>query len=392
MTTVSQRKRRPRRLTRILRGSTGAIDLTSIMVGVLVIGIIGGVIGASVTTVIPWAQDSAAKSALLSVKTAESVYFVSHHSFGSLAELQAPTAFAADVGGGPGRPGASVAATVAGAPLLPKTESILISAGPGGWIASSESRTGTFFYLSSGSQSGPTTVLPVIAGLPAPGAVAPPASGPRVMQSNGLVTIFSAPTGVQGLKISVTVPSEITGPGKASLGSQRAFAASYGDTASDWVASEGRASGSETTFDFVLSKTAAAGNPVWGFTPILPGNAGAESGTYPVTTRITASVPLTGQTTTSVQTPMTFWAPTPGAISATGAATTIALIWSASPVATAGTRYEIYRGTKLVATVNGLTFTDSGLARGKTYTYKLRAILPGGTFSPWTEPVDARTV
>lgn len=53
----------------------GAIDLASIMVGVLVIGLIGGVIAATVFAVIPWAQDAAAKHQLESIHTAENAYF-----------------------------------------------------------------------------------------------------------------------------------------------------------------------------------------------------------------------------------------------------------------------------------------------------------------------------
>jgi len=59
----------------VLKTEGGAIDLASIMVGVLVIGIIGGVIAATVFAVIPWSQDNAAKQALDSVKTAESVQY-----------------------------------------------------------------------------------------------------------------------------------------------------------------------------------------------------------------------------------------------------------------------------------------------------------------------------
>jgi len=52
----------------------GAIDLASIMVGIIVIGLIGGVIAATVFAVIPWAQDNAAKQQLDSVASAESAY------------------------------------------------------------------------------------------------------------------------------------------------------------------------------------------------------------------------------------------------------------------------------------------------------------------------------
>jgi type II secretory pathway pseudopilin PulG len=81
-----------RGLKEALRSPAGAIDLASIMVGVLVIGIIGGVIAVAVFAVIPWAQDEAAKGALESVKTAESVAFAANSSdgkaeFSTLAQL-----------------------------------------------------------------------------------------------------------------------------------------------------------------------------------------------------------------------------------------------------------------------------------------------------------------
>jgi hypothetical protein len=57
-----------------LKSSRAAIDLASIMVGIIVIGLIGGVIAATVFAVIPWAQDNAAKQQLDSVASAESAY------------------------------------------------------------------------------------------------------------------------------------------------------------------------------------------------------------------------------------------------------------------------------------------------------------------------------
>jgi len=59
----------------INRSTRAAIDLASIMVGILVIGIIGGIIAAMVFSVIPWAQDNAAKSSLDAAITAEQVTF-----------------------------------------------------------------------------------------------------------------------------------------------------------------------------------------------------------------------------------------------------------------------------------------------------------------------------
>lgn len=59
----------------VFKNEEGAIDLASIMVGIIVIGLIGGVIAATVFTVIPWSQDNAAKQQLDSVVSAESAYF-----------------------------------------------------------------------------------------------------------------------------------------------------------------------------------------------------------------------------------------------------------------------------------------------------------------------------
>lgn len=58
----------------VFRNEDGAIDLTSIMVGIIVIGLIGGVISATVFAVIPWTQDNAAKQQLDSVVGAQAAY------------------------------------------------------------------------------------------------------------------------------------------------------------------------------------------------------------------------------------------------------------------------------------------------------------------------------
>jgi surface protein len=62
-------------ITEVFKKEDGAIDLASIMVGVIVIGLIGGVIAATVFAVIPWAQDNAAKQQLDSIVQAENAYF-----------------------------------------------------------------------------------------------------------------------------------------------------------------------------------------------------------------------------------------------------------------------------------------------------------------------------
>jgi len=62
------------RLHSALKSSRAAIDLASIMVGIIIIGLIGGVIAATVFAVIPWSQDKAAKQQLDNVSSAESAY------------------------------------------------------------------------------------------------------------------------------------------------------------------------------------------------------------------------------------------------------------------------------------------------------------------------------
>lgn len=62
------------KIRNVLVNSKAAIDLASIMVGIIVIGLIGGVIAATIFAVIPWAQDNATKISLDSVVQAESAY------------------------------------------------------------------------------------------------------------------------------------------------------------------------------------------------------------------------------------------------------------------------------------------------------------------------------
>ena len=83
------------------KNEAGAIDLASIMVGIIVIGLIGGVIAATVFAVIPWAQDNAAKQQLDSVAAAQSAYIglaadTAAIQFGSAAQLKTAGLFDAD--------------------------------------------------------------------------------------------------------------------------------------------------------------------------------------------------------------------------------------------------------------------------------------------------------
>lgn len=58
----------------VFRNEHGALDLASIMVGVVVLGLIGGVVSATVFAVIPWSQDNAAKQQLDSIVSAQQAY------------------------------------------------------------------------------------------------------------------------------------------------------------------------------------------------------------------------------------------------------------------------------------------------------------------------------
>lgn len=98
----SQAQKRSR-IASALRSTRGAIDLASIMVGVLVLGIIGGVITTSVFAVIPWAQNEATKQTLGAINLAESTAQVKEipHSFYNLADLVAKNYLPAPGGAAP---------------------------------------------------------------------------------------------------------------------------------------------------------------------------------------------------------------------------------------------------------------------------------------------------
>lgn len=93
MFTLKARGRKASSLKEALRNEKAAIDLASIMVGVIVIGLIGGVISATVFAVIPWSQDNAAKQQLSSVASAQSA-FIGLSSSGDLPEHLPKNSFA----------------------------------------------------------------------------------------------------------------------------------------------------------------------------------------------------------------------------------------------------------------------------------------------------------
>lgn len=129
----------------VLKTEGGAIDLASIMVGVLVIGIIGGVIAATVFAVIPWSQDEAASQALDSVKTAESVQL----------------GFSSGAGTGVYANDTDLTGTsnAAGKSLLQASPNVkvIISTDGTHFIAESKSQTGKKFYITDDGQKASNT-------------------------------------------------------------------------------------------------------------------------------------------------------------------------------------------------------------------------------------------
>ncbi|MFI7534193.1 fibronectin type III domain-containing protein [Streptosporangium sp. NPDC049376] len=83
---------------------------------------------------------------------------------------------------------------------------------------------------------------------------------------------------------------------------------------------------------------------------------------------------------------------TPGNLRVTGtSSSTVSLAWDASTDNVGVTGYEVYRGTTLVTTATGTTYTDSNLSPSSTYTYTVRARDAAGNRSPESSPVSATT-
>lgn len=135
--------------TRSLRSTfaseNGAIDLASIMVGVIVIGLIGGVIAATVFTVIPWAQDNAAKQQLAEVHTAENVFSGFSASPDASASLVGASTLRAAASGG----NYADAATLGSKDLFTAPGSVSIAVGTDAtcYVAAATSASGHQFFI-----------------------------------------------------------------------------------------------------------------------------------------------------------------------------------------------------------------------------------------------------
>ena len=71
--------------------------------------------------------------------------------------------------------------------------------------------------------------------------------------------------------------------------------------------------------------------------------------------------------------------------------TTVGLAWNAATDNVGVTGYQLFRGTTLVTTAAGLTFTDTGLTPSTTYGYTVRAVDAAGNQSAASTPVSATT-
>lgn len=79
----------------------------------------------------------------------------------------------------------------------------------------------------------------------------------------------------------------------------------------------------------------------------------------------------------------------PGSLGLNGTITltSVPLTWGSSSDNVGVTGYKVYRGSTLVSTQTGLTFTDTGLSMGTTYTYTVYAYDARGNTSPGTSYV-----
>jgi endoglucanase len=83
---------------------------------------------------------------------------------------------------------------------------------------------------------------------------------------------------------------------------------------------------------------------------------------------------------------------TPTGLTVTGTtATTVSLSWTASTDNVGVTGYQVFRGSTLVGSPTGTTFTDSGLTPSTAYSYSVLAFDAAANFSPKSTAVSATT-
>lgn len=189
-------KKRLTKLRDSFKNEDGAIDLASIMVGVIVVGLIGGVIAATVFAVIPWAQDNAAKQQLDSVVSAENAYM----GLSSASPSPLPAGYTANsYADSPGLAAANLLTTGS------KYCAVSIDGGKG-FQAFAYSSSGKIWSVSNSNtkptESNPTLLPPACAGI-APTLPPPPpptrpddvtATGITIVKNNGYPTYWTDKT------------------------------------------------------------------------------------------------------------------------------------------------------------------------------------------------------
>jgi surface protein len=131
----------------------GAIDLASIMVGVIVLGIIGGVVAATVFSVIPWSQDNAAKAELGAVRDAQTIARVQEGAYLTIPQLveRGYLPAGATASGGSAVATASFGAATAVEPIVIDGLTGTVDSDGACYLAASASDTGNVFFTTSES-------------------------------------------------------------------------------------------------------------------------------------------------------------------------------------------------------------------------------------------------
>ncbi len=97
-----------------------------------------------------------------------------------------------------------------------------------------------------------------------------------------------------------------------------------------------------------------------------------------------------GSATTALVVPDTVVPTKPGAFKAVAGLKKVTLSWTASTDNVGVAGYEVWRGTTRLSTTTGLTFTNTGLNTGSSYSYKVRAYDAKGLFSPYTAVITVK--
>lgn len=109
--------------------------------------------------------------------------------------------------------------------------------------------------------------------------------------------------------------------------------------------------------------------PKWGIYRSLGDTSGSLHDTYLLLRNMRAYQLTAGTPGTDTQAPTV-----PDGLRTVGTtAGSVSLVWNAATDDTGVTGYEVYRGTALVGSVTGTTYTDTGLAAATAYSYTVRA-------------------